>query len=91
MIGGLSPASARAPKFFMSISRFFACFSMSAPVPAAQAQFISKSAIVPFLSWINFESCPPISMMVISSSLKKVEVPLAWAVISSLIWWAPIK
>ena len=43
-----------------------ACHSKKAPVPAAQTEFILKSLIIESSKIINFESCPPISIIVLT-------------------------
>ncbi len=68
----------------MLILRRFDCSSRNEPVPAAQALFILKLLIAPFSIFMNFESCPPISMMV-SHSGKKYPHETDCAEISSIV------
>ena len=43
---------------------FRACSSIKLPVPAAHTLFIMEKVTLPRFRVVNFESCPPISMMV---------------------------
>jgi len=50
-------------------SSFWACSSMKLPVPAAQTVFMRQKFTRPVFQVVNFESWPPISMMVSTSGL----------------------
>jgi len=68
----------------------YACSSMKLPVPAAHTLFICEKITLPFFIMVNFESCPPISIIV-STSGCNVHAAFACAVISSRIQSAPIS
>ena len=56
-----------APYSVRGTSSLRACSSMKLPVPAAQTLFMTERVTRPSRSVVNFESCPPISMMVSTS------------------------
>jgi hypothetical protein len=62
---------------------------MKLPVPAAHTLFMMEKVTLPFFKVVNFESCPPISMMV-STRGSISQAALAWAVISSMMISAPM-
>ncbi len=61
---------------------------MKLPVPAAQTLFMTERVTRPSRRVVNFESWPPISMMVSTSGCSSTAAR-AWAVISSRMRSAP--
>ncbi|OPZ23968.1 MAG: hypothetical protein BWZ01_03010 [Deltaproteobacteria bacterium ADurb.BinA179] len=67
----------------------FACSSRKLPVPAAQTVFMTEKVTRPLFRVVNFESCPPISMIVSTSGFSAAAA-FAWADISSTTVSAPM-